>query len=333
VSSSIVWRFADPDEYAASIRAAKAEISITKAGRFSAKLVRIDLHHLWMQRFSEALPRIAHFGHVRGRAIITFPTKAGPSLLCGGNEIPPTSMIRYSEEHSSFHRSAGSVHFASMSLPLEEMETLGATFTGSDWTPPRHPQIFRPPAAAMERLQKLHEAAGHLAEHTPNVIASPEAARGLEQALIAALTDCLDTGASQSASSASRRHNTIMKRFYAILQANPDGVLHLPEICRALGVSNRTLNTCCNDSLGMTPYRYLKLRQLHLARRALVRTDPASSTVTEIATEHGFWELGRFAAVYSALFGERPSATLRRGHHAAPTDLDSDNFLLTSEFA
>jgi len=61
----------------------------------------------------------------------------------------------------------------------------------------------------------------------------------------------------------------------------------------------------------MGPNHFLLLRRLHLARRAL-REAAADTTVTDIATEFGFWELGRFAVEYKALFGEAPSKALRR---------------------
>jgi AraC-like DNA-binding protein len=62
----------------------------------------------------------------------------------------------------------------------------------------------------------------------------------------------------------------------------------------------------------MGPIRYLNLRRMHLVRRALLHSGPSTATVTQIATDHGFWELGRFSVAYRALFGEMPSATLRR---------------------
>jgi AraC-like DNA-binding protein len=43
-----------------------------------------------------------------------------------------------------------------------------------------------------------------------------------------------------------------------------------------------------------------------------MRADPTKSTITEIATEFGFWELGRFSLEYRRLFGESPSTTLRQ---------------------
>ncbi len=70
--------------------------------------------------------------------------------------------------------------------------------------------------------------------------------------------------------------------------------IYCKEICDAIATPERTLRTCCEEHLGMGPMRYLWPRRMHLARNALARANPATSTVTEITTEFGFWSLDAF---------------------------------------
>jgi transcriptional regulator GlxA family with amidase domain len=164
----------------------------------------------------------------------------------------------------------------------------------------------------MARLQRLHAAAGHLAEEAPEIIANPDAARGLEQALVEAMISCLADGEVREDSLAQRHHELIMRRFRRVVEENPEQPLYIPEVCKAIRVASRTLRMCCQEHLGMGPKRYLLLRRLHLARRALREAAPDATSVTDIATRFGFWQLGRFAVEYQSLFGDSPSAALRR---------------------
>jgi AraC-like DNA-binding protein len=111
-----------------------------------------------------------------------------------------------------------------------------------------------------------------------------------------------------------------MRRFRRAVEENPDRALYIPELAAAIGVSLSTLRVCCHEQLKISPKRYLLLRRMHFARRALRGSAPGKTTVTEIATRYGFWELGRFAVEYGSLFGESPSATLRRASDGNATE-------------
>jgi AraC-like DNA-binding protein len=58
---------------------------------------------------------------------------------------------------------------------------------------------------------------------------------------------------------------------------------------------------------------------MHQVQRALTIADPADVTVTEVAMNHGFWELGRFSVAYRRLFGQSPSATLKQTAQSNPS--------------
>jgi AraC-like DNA-binding protein len=164
----------------------------------------------------------------------------------------------------------------------------------------------------------MHKSIGQLAQNTPGILALPEVSRAFENELVRILVRCLAEGHSVEPTAGGRRHDTILTRFEEFLEANPDRPLYLTEICAAIGAAERTLRASCEEHLGMGPIRYLTLRRMHLVRRALLHSDPSKSTVTQIVTDHGFWELGRFSVAYRALFGESPSDTLRQPTYRVP---------------
>ncbi len=311
--SSSVRHFTDPDQYALAIRAVEAEITVAERGDFTAVLTRIDLHRLWMQHLDERRPRLAHAALTKGRAIFSILGQTDPDLIVSGKAVPPHSIVCHGIGEDYYQRLSGPTCQYAMSLPVADMAAAAASIAGYDLAlSGRETRVIVPHPQALAKLRRLHVAAARLAEGTPELIANPEAARGLEQTLISALFGCLETGDATEESTARRRHDAIMRRFYRALEEDPDRALYLPELCAAIGVPERTLHACCQEHLGMGPKRYLLLRRLHLARRALSRVEPGTTSVTEIATQFGFWHLGRFAGAYRELFGEPPSVTL---HH------------------
>jgi AraC-like DNA-binding protein len=84
------------------------------------------------------------------------------------------------------------------------------------------------------------------------------------------------------------------------------------QLSTIAGVSERSLRNAFYDVYTTSPKRYMKLWQLHQVRRALRSADVRGATVTDVATCHGFYELGRFAGAYKSLFGEAPSETLSK---------------------
>jgi AraC-like DNA-binding protein len=300
------------DEFAMALRPSDTEHMIMDHGAFAARITRIDLHRLWMQRGQESHTRIGHAQQSNNRASIVFSTSPETRIVWKGVEVAGTDIALGCHNQPYWSKMTGPSRWGSMSLPVEDLAHISAAVSGRDLTLPRNGLTMTPSPSSLARLLKLHAAAGHLAARAPELLCHGEAARGIEQALMDAMFACLEGPQVRSSSATWRDHSAIVRRLRAMLEENVDQPIYVPELCQALGVPERTLRKHCYDHLGMSPKKYLLLRRLNLAHRALLAADPSTTTVTEIATNFGFWELGRFATEYRAWCGESPSASLRR---------------------
>jgi adenylate cyclase len=77
-------------------------------------------------------------------------------------------------------------------------------------------------------------------------------------------------------------------------------------------VSERTLRKHFRAFIGFSPLGFLRRLRLAAVRETLLK-GAAGTSVTEVATFHGFTHFGRFSSQYRQTFGEMPSVTLSRG--------------------
>lgn len=95
---------------------------------------------------------------------------------------------------------------------------------------------------------------------------------------------------------------------------------HLPLTLSSIGarshISVRTLQQGFQRYMGTTPMAYLREVRLRRAHEALLKSDPSVVTVSSVAHQWGFGNLGRFAAAHAARYRETPAETLRRRSYA-----------------
>jgi len=133
--------------------------------------------------------------------------------------------------------------------------------------------------------------------------------KALRADLLEAAAQLVTGGDRERRYSAKRQRHHIFCRAMAYAK-NLRKPISVPELAAAVGVSRRTLERAFAETLGISPYRFLRLHRLNRLHRELRRAHPGERSVTALLSEWGFSELGRTAVEYRRLFGKSPSATL-----------------------
>lgn len=310
---SVLLNFSDPDQYAEALRVASAKLIVTGRGAFSASLMKTELDTVWMQRGYASVGRISQV-RVIDRAHFAFLAEPGPPQRWAGREIGTGELFTLSAADELIMSTPAAGSWGTVSFERDALARVSVGLAGRDAanSRPRGAAYAVPPGLALDRLIRLHRRLERLARERPEVLRVSAVARQWDDALVRALLGTTATGPFEPDRSARRRHAALLRRLEAVLDARPGEPMTLTELCLATGVTERTLHACCQEFYGMSPVRYLRLRRMNLAQRALSRAMPGARSVTEIAARYGFWEFGRFAQRYRSLFGETPSQTLRR---------------------
>ena len=100
-----------------------------------------------------------------------------------------------------------------------------------------------------------------------------------------------------------------IRRAEAYIEANWDKALTVEAISDAMGVSVRSVFKSFKQARGCSPMEFVKELRLRHAQEMFLQASPSTS-VTAVAFQCGFSNLGHFARDYRLRFGELPSETL-----------------------
>jgi AraC-like DNA-binding protein len=98
----------------------------------------------------------------------------------------------------------------------------------------------------------------------------------------------------------------------AYVRTNLGEQITLADLVTASETSASSLLRAFRIHRGTSPMKYVKQIRLEAAQRMLLAGKTGATTVTRVAMDNGFFQLGRFSADYRRAFGELPSETL--GH-------------------
>lgn len=172
-------------------------------------------------------------------------------------------------------------------------------------------QLLKPPPPVRRRFTSLVHRVLAMTESHPELLGCPMAVDSCRDELLSAARALFASGQPIDGRHFDRWRNLTKATLERAMRC-PDRSLSIAELARQTGVPERTFRTAFIRSYGLSPQEYLRLQRLYEARRLLGARCPDRTTVTQVAFGLGFWDLGRFAGRYHALFGEHPSETLRR---------------------
>jgi hypothetical protein len=221
---------------------------VTARGDYHADFTHVDFSRLWMSHGTDSLARVIIYTSRWPRTQILFATDQNqPAFQATGMEVQTDQLVVTTFGSSDHFKTSAAIRFGGVSLPREDLAALGQAISGRQLTPPSFTHRIKPSTSAFLRLRHLHKAARHLARKAPDILAKPEVARAMEEALQEAMIWCLASAESAGAPSSHVRHARLLGRLEEFIRANADQTLFVSQLCAATGVSQRTLLACATS--------------------------------------------------------------------------------------
>jgi AraC-like DNA-binding protein len=291
------------------VPSARTEVTQVERGRLQGALTHFSIGGLPLDLGSFSLG-------VRSRGVVSEDRITIGMLIGRTNRVThwsydmqPADVVVWSPKAEHDARYYGGASVAVISLSSSDLDL----FFGSEprlrepsaWIRRHYRPNARKGARAIRPLQKIVTA---LQANGGSL--SGDAAEFWKRAIVEAMTATMLQDSTSEMDGPPPSALRIVGKVEDYIDASGSRPFHISEICSRLHVSRRTLHRAFHEAIGLGPVAFLRRKRMCAAHRALRNSDPIRTTVTQVALEHGFANLGRFCGEYYSHFNEYPSRTL-----------------------
>lgn len=307
------FRFDDPDQMPAAMSAVAANFSVRPLGgspfRSSVRAARLRNVGLFLISMTDS--EVVSEDRLGFFSINVAPGGPFEARVEGATEKFDIGDAYVALPEDAFHlRVADQTPMLVMNVFRRRLDDYAHTRSGGqDETQTTLPNRLRLSQPAGQTFRRFLSFLWHEAQSGSPLLRSERSTTELEDALLDSL---LLTASVGHCGTPARLPEASVRRGTDYIMGNLDRALSVGRIAMAAGVHGRTLQRAFRARFGVGVMEYVRDCRLDRARETLLVSDPAATTVTDVAVASGFSHLGRFAAAYARRFGELPSETLAK---------------------
>jgi AraC family ethanolamine operon transcriptional activator len=307
----------DADEHAHNLRQWQQTYDQISPGRFEGTLV--DAWFGGVQMFREITYQRVHES---GTAWPTARSFAVPLAMdgcahAGAQTLTEERVLTIAPNEGFDLRTPKSFDVVGISVGVDELATLSQALEGCDVESLMQGTcLICLPPERMAELRTFLASAFEMIRNNSALLGHRQVQKGLRSAALNTLLGAISEARHVPVGWRELSHRKVVECAKDYVLDRPDEPVTVEELCKAVGVSRRSLQTCFHEVMGTNPVNYLRTMRLNAARRDLRSNDGKARNVADVAARWGFWHLSHFATDYRNLFGELPSATLARNRSA-----------------
>ena len=303
----------DVDEHAQNLREWQQSYDQISPGRFEGSL--IDAWFDGVQMFREVTYQRVHESGSAWPAARSFavPMAMDGCAHAGAQTFTEDRVLTIAPNEGFDLRTPKSFDVVGVSVGVDELASLSQTLEGCDVESLMQGTcLIALPPERMAELRTFLASAFEMIRNNSALLRHRQVQKGLRSALLNTLLGAISEARHVPVGWREMSHRKVVESAKNYVLERADEPVTVEELCKAVGVSRRSLQTCFHEVMGTNPVNYLRTMRLNAARRELRSNDGKAGNVADVAARWGFWHLSHFATDYRNLFGELPSNTLAR---------------------